>query len=243
MGLRKALDLAEGALAESDATASAAIFGLRLQAEGVSYFQARRYRRPPGRLTSRSHWQAGGMLHRVDEKHWLGRASSNYICFAHNPLLEPVAQSVSRFRFSDYAPFGEAGFGDYWDAMEEGGIGEGLGALAFGRTGMIANLHIGFSDRTIAREDIAPIADAATLVAAWLLDCGTDTPSEGPPLTRRERDVMAYMMDGKTDWEVGKILAISETTARFHADNARRKLGAVNRPQAVARYVATYGLI
>jgi LuxR family transcriptional regulator, quorum-sensing system regulator BjaR1 len=44
--------------------------------------------------------------------------------------------------------------------------------------------------------------------------------------------------DGKTDWKISVILTISEATARFHVDNARRKLDAVNRTQAVARLVA-----
>jgi LuxR family quorum sensing-dependent transcriptional regulator len=33
------------------------------------------------------------------------------------------------------------------------------------------------------------------------------------------------------------ILGVAEATARFHVDNARRKLGAVTRAQAVARMV------
>ena len=36
---------------------------------------------------------------------------------------------------------------------------------------------------------------------------------------------------------VAVILGVSEATARFHVDNARRKLGAVNRAQAVARLI------
>ncbi|MBA3897322.1 MAG: hypothetical protein H0X36_09375 [Sphingomonadaceae bacterium] len=37
------------------------------------------------------------------------------------------------------------------------------------------------------------------------------------------------------------ILGISEATARFHVDNARKKLGAVNRAHAVAKLLATAG--
>jgi len=43
--------------------------------------------------------------------------------------------------------------------------------------------------------------------------------------------------EGKSDWEISVILGISETTARFHVDNARQKLGAVSRAHAVARLV------
>ncbi|MBX9745676.1 MAG: helix-turn-helix transcriptional regulator [Hyphomonadaceae bacterium] len=48
---------------------------------------------------------------------------------------------------------------------------------------------------------------------------------------------MAFVADGKTDWEISVIMGIAEATVRFHADNARRKLGAVNRAHAIARLV------
>ncbi len=44
-----------------------------------------------------------------------------------------------------------------------------------------------------------------------------------------------------THAEAAAILGIAEATVRFHVDNARRKLGAVNRAQAVACYVAANG--
>ena len=43
------------------------------------------------------------------------------------------------------------------------------------------------------------------------------------------------MADGRRDKEIADLLGITEATVRFHIDNARRKLGARNRAQAVAR--------
>jgi DNA-binding CsgD family transcriptional regulator/PAS domain-containing protein len=57
-------------------------------------------------------------------------------------------------------------------------------------------------------------------------------------LTARERDALSWVAQGKSDWEIAVILGLSETTVRFHVDNARRKLGAVNRAQAVARLLS-----
>lgn len=54
-------------------------------------------------------------------------------------------------------------------------------------------------------------------------------------LTDRERDAVAWVAEGKSDWEISVILGVSESTIRFHVNNARKKLGAVNRAQAVAR--------
>ena len=65
------------------------------------------------------------------------------------------------------------------------------------------------------------------------------TPNEQQTaLSERELECMRWVADGKTDWEIGMILKISEATARFHVDRARGKLHAVTRAQAVARLVA-----
>ena len=42
-------------------------------------------------------------------------------------------------------------------------------------------------------------------------------------------------MDGKTAWEVGNLLGISERTAVLHLQTAMRKLGCVNKHQAVLK--------
>jgi LuxR family quorum sensing-dependent transcriptional regulator len=58
-----------------------------------------------------------------------------------------------------------------------------------------------------------------------------------PCLTRREREVLTWAAKGKSAWEIGEILAISKRTVDEHAYQAFRKLGAVNRTQAVAMAV------
>lgn len=65
------------------------------------------------------------------------------------------------------------------------------------------------------------------------------SPVSGVRLTARERDALRWVAEGKSDWEISVILGLSQTTVRFHVDNARRKLGAVNRAQAVARLIAS----
>jgi DNA-binding CsgD family transcriptional regulator len=42
-------------------------------------------------------------------------------------------------------------------------------------------------------------------------------------------------MDGKTAWEVGSLMGISERTAVMHVTNAMHKLGCVNKHQAVLK--------
>ena len=56
-----------------------------------------------------------------------------------------------------------------------------------------------------------------------------------PSLTPRELETLRWTMEGKTAWEVGMILGISERTAVLHVNNAMHKLGCVNKHQAVLK--------
>ncbi len=57
---------------------------------------------------------------------------------------------------------------------------------------------------------------------------------EKSPLTRREREVLAWSAQGKSASEIGEILNVDKRTVDEHAQTALRKLGATNRTQAVA---------
>lgn len=58
---------------------------------------------------------------------------------------------------------------------------------------------------------------------------------ERPSLTRRELEALSWTMEGKTAWEVGTILGISERTVVLHLQNSMRKLNCVNKHQAVLK--------
>jgi DNA-binding CsgD family transcriptional regulator len=53
-------------------------------------------------------------------------------------------------------------------------------------------------------------------------------------LSDREQEVLKWMKEGKTNWEISQILQISERTVKFHIRNIFKKLGASRRSQAVA---------
>jgi len=71
--------------------------------------------------------------------------------------------------------------------------------------------------------------------AAMRLFVGEERRAEQPALTRRELEALCWTMEGKTAWEVGTILGISERTAVLHLQNAMHKLGAVSKHQAVLK--------
>jgi len=58
-------------------------------------------------------------------------------------------------------------------------------------------------------------------------------------LTKRERVVLHWATEGKSAWEIGVILSISENTVKFHFGNIYKKLGVRTRAQAVVQAIKT----
>ncbi len=63
-----------------------------------------------------------------------------------------------------------------------------------------------------------------------------------PNLTPREVEALKWTMAGKTAWEVGQVLGISERTVVMHLQNAMHKLDSANKHQAVLKALSL-GLI
>ena len=107
-----------------------------------------------------------------------------------------------------------------------------------------------------AREETVDVAgtlerhrDLLLLAAHRFLDLAYSSRVESEPaidaptlLSERELECLTWAALGRTDVDIGTIIHRSPTTARFHIDNAVRKLGARNRTQAVA-IAAQRGLI
>jgi LuxR family quorum sensing-dependent transcriptional regulator len=228
------LNQIESALdAESPGAVSGRFFDM-LSGLGATYLQTRVYRRPTAPLTSATHWAAGGVVARFSPDRWVGSTAFNYVCFENNPLLGAIRESRTRYRFSDFAPIGDRAYGTYWDAMSEAGIGDAICATSYGPDRAIASLHLGFARSDFDPKEARTIHAAGLLLTERLMEFLVPT-GDLPALTARERDCLAFVADGRTDWEISTLLGISESTTRFHLNNARRKLGAVNRAQAVAR--------
>ena len=61
------------------------------------------------------------------------------------------------------------------------------------------------------------------------LECGV------PRLTPRQRDCVVLAAQGKSDWEIGQLLGISESTVHKHIEDAKRRFGVSTRIQLVVR--------
>lgn len=58
-----------------------------------------------------------------------------------------------------------------------------------------------------------------------------------PRLTKRELEVLKWVMVGKSSWEISKITNCSEATVNFHIGNVRQKFGVSTRQQALVKAI------
>lgn len=88
------------------------------------------------------------------------------------------------------------------------------------------------------------VRDYAFASAIRFLGGGGNTGSgdTAPRLTRRELEVLNWVMAGKSSWEISKITNCSEATVNFHLANVRQKFNVNTRQQAVVKAIAL-GLI
>lgn len=62
-----------------------------------------------------------------------------------------------------------------------------------------------------------------------------DDKKTGPiRLTPREKEILLWVKEGKSNWDISKILFISQDTVKFHMKNIFHKLNTTNRSHAIA---------
>jgi DNA-binding CsgD family transcriptional regulator len=57
----------------------------------------------------------------------------------------------------------------------------------------------------------------------------------GVEFSSREREILAWTQDGKTYWEIGQIIGISQRTVKYHFSRIKEKLDVVSASHAIAK--------
>lgn len=155
--------------------------------------------------------------------------------------LDPVMQHCRRHTWPivwNQDTYTREGLGELWEEQARFGYRTGIAMalhLPEGRhfaLGVERDQALPANDGEVTRlvADLQLFAMYAQAAAQRLL-----SPAEGdrPSLTPRELEALHWTRAGKTAWEVGAILGISERTAVLHVNNAMRKLGCTSKHQAV----------
>lgn len=173
---------------------------------------------------------------RIRAAAWQGSAAQRYadtVC----PLARGAALLQKPFFASAVAPHASRAYRDYWSAMGEFGVRDTLAVPHFGPNNSATALTVWFAgvDLSPAERDAVMLS---SVIAMHLLRPAGRLRPDRPLLTPRERDCLSYVADGLSDQAIADRLGIGASTAHAHVENAKRKLAAKTRAQAVARAFA-----
>jgi DNA-binding CsgD family transcriptional regulator len=162
-----------------------------------------------------------------------------------NGRRDPVMQHCKRQSVPiiwDQATYVQKGMGEMWEEQARFGISNGI-CLALhmpeGRHFILGverdrPVPVDAGELTRVVADLQLFAVYAQDAALRILTPGAADPAL-PSLSPRELESLRWTMEGKTAWEVGNMLGITERTAALHVNNASHKLGCVNKHQAVLK--------
>ena len=176
----------------------------------------------------------GGVGHRGDMEAYFPRRSYDY-----DPVIPAAVKAMAPVAWSEVAagprldPRQKRIYRDHAAA----GMREGLciPMVGAGRSMIIANCG-GYDVDTSVR--VRASMHAMALYANYAVGklSGGRRP-EKPALTEREKDCLLWIAKGKTDWEIGCILGIGESTVHWYVEGAKRKMGTATRMQAVVEAI------
>jgi DNA-binding CsgD family transcriptional regulator len=143
----------------------------------------------------------------------------------------------------DQSTYVDAGAGDLWEHQARFGYGHGISLalhMAEGRHFWVGvdrdqPLPACVAEITRMTSALQLFVVCAQEAAIRVLFPEARQESGNCSLTPRELECLRWTMEGKTAWELGRILGIAEQTAVRHVFNASKKLGCVNKHQAVVK--------
>jgi LuxR family transcriptional regulator, quorum-sensing system regulator BjaR1 len=176
---------------------------------------------------------ANVVLHRWPDQ-WSRRYFSQGYLFE-DPTIRRVTTSTEPFLWSE----AESSCGDSAAAKRVMGEAREF-ELGFGFTVPMLTLDGQSAGFSIAsnRAELPPHFRGRLQLLAMYAFARALTMADAPPpvrLTPREADVLHWIAEGKSDWEISRILHVSEHLVDKMARQIRLKFGAANRTQAVAQ--------
>jgi DNA-binding CsgD family transcriptional regulator len=121
-----------------------------------------------------------------------------------------------------------------WSESHEFGLGDGFTFPIMHTNGDMVLFNLACN----RLEDDPRLPPSIQLISVYLHEKfkelrGLDRAAPIPNLTNRECECLAWAGAGKTNWEIGEILSISEATVRTYFKRAKHKLGVTTKVQAI----------
>jgi LuxR family quorum sensing-dependent transcriptional regulator len=143
--------------------------------------------------------------------------------------LQRVHSSVTPFKWSDTRDHADNCRNIVLDEACEFRMNDGFIVPLRGAGGFKSALSFGTDKYMISKRD----ESAIHLIALYAFQA-LSAPAVTNELTPRERESVRWLAAGKTAWETGGIIGVSEETVKDFLRHAREKTGTVNGPHLVA---------
>jgi LuxR family transcriptional regulator, quorum-sensing system regulator BjaR1 len=159
-----------------------------------------------------------------------GFAQTNFVTHTARRSARPFVWSDVTHANDTFARANE----EMWGVLHTFGLRDGLAIPSHTPTNVSVLSLATFDDVELSPELHKAIILSSHYVHERMREL--DTPPFKPVhLTPRERDCLAFAAEGKSDWDIGQILGIAQSTVHAHVENAKRKLRVKTRMQAVAK--------
>jgi DNA-binding CsgD family transcriptional regulator len=163
----------------------------------------------------------------------------------HDPCVGALFVRASPYTWADFRDGAVGRTREMFNEARAFGLQNGMVVPVHGAGGELRAVRL-LSEETDLEADAQPTIHALSVLLAershTLVEGARDYRTK-TPLTAREREVLCWIGEGKSDWDMGAILGISENTVHFHVKNAMAKLGARTRLQAWSKAMANGWLV
>lgn len=198
---------------------------------GVEYFFAGTIPNPG--MTSRQ--QRGHLLLGSYPDEWQKRYFSRGYVYK-DPIVQAVCSGTTPFAWSDVlARCDEAASRRVLLEAADCGIADGFTVPVLTLEGNTGGFSFAGARLEVSETDRRTLNLIANFAFGHLLLMHEQPSSLTLALAPRERETLQWAAEGKSDWEIGELMGISEHGADRHLRSARRKLGTYNRTHAVAQ--------
>ena len=153
----------------------------------------------------------------------------------HCPCIAQAKNTVDAFCLFD-APAYTLEAQQVFDVMRDRGVKDAIIVPVHNPIGASGKAYVGSfcSDDLRKHLSLIQFVGTNTFYRLHQLACLNDELHCNIELSRREGEILTWSAAGKTSWEIGEILSLSQRTVEWHIGQAMHKLKAVNRCHAVA---------